>query len=148
MYQKPSASMIAQSPWTHVPGHPRPVRLEVALVAGSRQKPRVMPGSGARTTSSPTSPRTGRPSSSTTSAAIPRHGPLNEVGLIGLRTLQPTMPADDLRPARVVDDRQPPAADLAEAPPPGLGIPRLAGRAEHPQRATVVRADRAPRRGP
>src|SRR5439155_14980667 len=51
-------------------------------------------------------------------------------------------PTGDLRPAGVVDDRQPPAADLAEVPPPRLRVPRLAGRAEDPQRAQVVAADR------
>ena len=51
-----------------------------------------MPGIGARMTSSPTLPRTGAPVSSTTSAAVPMHGPLNEAGLIGPTTLPPTMP--------------------------------------------------------
>jgi hypothetical protein len=42
-----------------------------------------MPGHGARMTNSPTSPRSDRPASSTTSAAMPGMGPLNEQGLIG-----------------------------------------------------------------
>ncbi len=43
-------------------------------------------------TSSPTVPRSGRPVASTTSAAVPGHGPLNDAGLIGVRRLQPTIP--------------------------------------------------------
>jgi acetyl-CoA synthetase len=46
-------------------------------------RPRVMPGHGLVQTSSPTAPRTGLPSSSNTSTAIPRHGPPRLVGLIG-----------------------------------------------------------------
>ncbi len=42
-----------------------------------------MPGHGAVTTSSPTCPRTGRPSSPKQSAAMPGMGPVNEQGLIG-----------------------------------------------------------------
>ena len=53
-----------------------------------------MPGIGARMTSSPTAPRTGEPASSTTSPAVPMHGPLNEAGLTGPMTLPPTIPPD------------------------------------------------------
>src|SRR5438552_15695700 len=42
-----------------------------------------MPGNGFRQTSSPTSPRTDRPSESTTSIAIPSAGPPSEHALIG-----------------------------------------------------------------
>src|SRR6266545_1879878 len=42
-----------------------------------------MPGNGLRQTSSPTSPRTERPSASTTSIAIPSAGPPSEHSLIG-----------------------------------------------------------------
>src|SRR6266516_6886038 len=42
-----------------------------------------MPGNGRRQTSSPTSPRTERPSESTTSIAIPSAGPPSEHDLIG-----------------------------------------------------------------
>src|SRR3712207_8759693 len=42
-----------------------------------------MPGNGLRQTSSPTSPRTGLPSASTTSIAIPSAGPPSEHSLIG-----------------------------------------------------------------
>src|SRR5437879_10144914 len=55
---------------------PAPVRVDVALAV--TQKPRVMPGHGFRMTSSPTSPRTDRPSASSTSAAMPGKGPANE----------------------------------------------------------------------
>src|SRR5580765_2124564 len=53
--------------------------------SGSRQKPRVMPGNGARQTSSPTSPvpMSDVPSSVTTSIAMPRAGPPTEHALIG-----------------------------------------------------------------
>ncbi len=51
-----------------------------------------MPGIGARMTSSPTLPRTGSPASSTTSPAVPMHGPEKLAGLIGPTTLPPTMP--------------------------------------------------------
>ena len=101
-----------------------------------------MPGIGARMTSSPTAPRTGAPASSTTSAAVPMHGPENDAGLIGPRTLPRHDPAGDLGPAGVVDDRAAALADLAEVPPPGIGVPRLAGRAEDAQRRPVVGADR------
>ena len=53
-----------------------------------------MPGSGARITSSPTLPRMGRPAASTTSAAVPMHGPEKLAGLIGPRTFPPTMPPE------------------------------------------------------
>src|SRR5215216_2360748 len=43
-----------------------------------------MPGNGLRQTSSPTSSRTGRPSASTTSMAIPSAGPPSEQDLIGV----------------------------------------------------------------
>src|SRR5438874_13452200 len=43
-----------------------------------------MPGNGLRQTSSPTSPRTDRPSTSPTSIAIPRAGPPSEQALIGI----------------------------------------------------------------
>src|SRR4051795_11988588 len=54
-------------------------------LSGSRQKPRVIPGNGLRQTSSPTSPvpTSERPSSPTTSIAIPRAGPPSEHSLIG-----------------------------------------------------------------
>src|SRR5437660_8261576 len=54
-------------------------------LSGSRQKPRVMPGNGARQTSSPTSPvpTSDVPSSATTSIAIPSAGPPTEHALIG-----------------------------------------------------------------
>ena len=48
----------------------------------------------------------------------------------------------DLGPARQVDDRQPPLADLLEEPPVRLGVPRLARRGEDPQRRQVVGAHR------
>src|SRR5919198_3032302 len=47
-------------------------------------------------------------------------------------------PAGDLRPAGVVDDRQARLADVLEEPPVGLGGPRLARRAEYPERAELV----------
>lgn len=53
-----------------------------------------MPGIGARITSSPTAPRSDRPVSSTTSAAVPTHGPENDAGLIGPTTLPLTIPPD------------------------------------------------------
>ena len=62
--------------------------------SGSFQKPRVMPGMERQITSSPTAPRTGRPASSTTSAAVPMHGPENDPGLMGPSTFPPTMPPD------------------------------------------------------
>src|SRR5438094_9063743 len=46
-----------------------------------------MPGNGLRQTSSPTSPRTDRPPTSTTSIAIPRAGPPSEQVLIGSATV-------------------------------------------------------------
>ena len=51
-----------------------------------------MPGSGCRITSSPTVPRTVRPSASTTSAAVPIAGPPNEHGLTGVSGLPATIP--------------------------------------------------------
>src|SRR4051794_8271367 len=42
-----------------------------------------MPGHGLVQTSSPTSPRTGRPASSNTSTAIPSDGPPNDIGFNG-----------------------------------------------------------------
>ena len=90
MYQKPSASIRAQSPCTQVPG----MRAQYASTyrSGSRQNPWVIPGHGWRMTSSPTSPRTGLPSASTTSAAMPGHGPANEHGAMGVIVVQPTIP--------------------------------------------------------
>src|SRR5690349_5831301 len=43
-----------------------------------------MPGHGFVHTSSPTAPRNGLPVSSNTSTARPRHGPPNDIGLMGL----------------------------------------------------------------
>src|SRR5919199_3695746 len=51
-------------------------------------------------------------------------------------------PAGDLGPAGVVDDWAAAAPDLLEEPAPRLRVPRLAGRAEHPQRGEIVLADR------
>ena len=53
-----------------------------------------MPGIGARITSSPTAPRTDAPVSSTTSAAVPMHGPENDAGLIGPSRLPDTIPPE------------------------------------------------------
>ena len=47
---------------------------------GSWYRPRVIPGHGLVHTSSPTSPRTGRPASSNTSTAMPSAGPPSEHG--------------------------------------------------------------------
>ena len=57
-------------------------------------------------------------------------------------------PAADLGPAGVVDDRQPAAADDVEGPAPGIRVPRLAGRADDPERRRGRGRGRAPRRGP
>ena len=53
---------------------------------GRCHKPRVMPGHGFVHTSSPTSPRTGWPSSSNTSTAMPSAGPPSEHGDSGCTT--------------------------------------------------------------
>src|SRR6185437_14450128 len=79
--QKPSSSTNAQSPCTQTPGSRR--QYVSRYRSGSRQNPRVMPGNGLRQTSSPTSSRTGLPSTSTTSIAIPSAGPPREQALIG-----------------------------------------------------------------
>src|SRR4051812_549574 len=81
--QKPSSSHDAQSPCTQIPGM-RDQYVSMNL-PGSRQKPRVIPGNGARQTSSPTSPlpTSDVPSSATTSIAIPSAGPPTEHALIG-----------------------------------------------------------------
>src|SRR2546430_16917241 len=57
-----------------------------------------MPGQGFRMTSSPTAPRTDAPFSSTTSAAIPGQGPMNELGWIGVHVVHPTMPPETSAP--------------------------------------------------
>ena len=51
--------------------------------SGSPQTPHVIAGQGWRQTSSPSCPRTGRPSASKTSTSIPSDGPPSEQGLIG-----------------------------------------------------------------
>src|SRR5439155_12742344 len=79
--QKPSSSTSAQSPCTQIPGSLR--QYVSRYRSGSPQNPRVIPGNGFRQTSSPTSPRIGRPSESTTSIAIPSAGPPSEHALIG-----------------------------------------------------------------
>src|SRR5438034_11595344 len=79
--QYPPSSTDAQSPCTQTPGNRR--QYVSRYRSGSRQNPRVMPGNGLRQTSSPTSPRTGLPSASTTSIAIPSAGPPSEHALIG-----------------------------------------------------------------
>ena len=53
-----------------------------------------MPIQGWRITSSPTSPRSGRPSASTTSAAMPGAGPEKAAGLSGVSKLPITMPPE------------------------------------------------------
>src|SRR6476659_8926752 len=80
-HQYPSSSTEAQSPCTQTPGSRR--QYVSRYRSGSRQNPRVIPGNGLRQTSSPTSPRTGLPSASTTSMAIPSAGPPSEHSLIG-----------------------------------------------------------------
>ena len=77
---------------------------------------------------------------------MPGGGPANAAGLSGVRTLPRDQPAGDFRPSRVVDDRQPPAADDVEEPSPRLRIPRLAGGSEDAQRRQVVARAPAPRR--
>ena len=62
--------------------------------SGSCQNPFVMPGHGFVITSSPTAPRTGRPSSPKHSAAMPGIGPLNEHGLIGAMGNDARMPPE------------------------------------------------------
>src|SRR6266852_4007223 len=47
----------------------------------------------------------------------------------------------DLGPARVIDDRAARVADVAEIPPPRIGVPRLAGRSEHEERGAVLGAN-------
>src|SRR2546427_3593409 len=81
--QKPSSSTEAQSPCVQTPGKRR--QYTSRYRSGSRQKPRVIPGNGLRQTSSPTRPvpPSDRPSSSTTSIAIPSAGPPSEHSLIG-----------------------------------------------------------------
>src|SRR3989442_6908551 len=90
MYQNPSSSTRAQSPCTQTSGN----RLQYVAryFCGSRQNPRVMPGHGLRMTSSPTAPRTARPRSSATSAAMPGTAHAKPVGLSGVQVVQPRMP--------------------------------------------------------
>src|SRR4029078_9774339 len=92
MYHRPSSSIAAQSPCTHVSG--KRDQYVCSYRSGSCQKPRVIPIHGARTTSSPTWLRTEWPCSSTTSAAIPGGGPANEQGFIGVSTLPETRPPE------------------------------------------------------
>ena len=63
-----------------------------AAVLRSTRPPRFRSRSCACATSSPTCPRTDRPSSSTTSAAMPGNGALNAHGFNGSSTLPITMP--------------------------------------------------------
>src|SRR4029078_8610756 len=51
-------------------------------------------------------------------------------------------PAADLGAAGVVDDRAATLSDLAEIPPPWLGIPRLPGRPEDAKRRSIVGPER------
>src|SRR5437763_14121114 len=75
-----------------------------------------MPGNGLRQTSSPTSPRTDRPCTSTTSIAIPRAGPPSEQVLIGVapageRKQAPTsVPPEQL----MIGQRPPPATSARQ----------------------------------
>ena len=147
MYQKPSASIDAQSPWTQMPGQRRPVGLLVALGVAPEAAGHAR-HRGSDDELADRGPGRARPASSTTSAAVPRHGPENAAGLSGPIDVAPDDAARDLGPAAVVDDRAATLADLAEVPPPRIGVPRLPGRAEDAQRGAVVRRGRAPRRGP
>src|SRR2546423_1513204 len=75
-----------------------------------------MPGNGLRQTSSPTSPRTDRPSASTTSIAIPSAGPPSEHALIGSATVgerkhaPPSLPPEQL----MIGHRSPPTTPCSQ----------------------------------
>src|SRR6266511_3399566 len=81
-----------------------------------------MPGNGRRQTSSPTSPRTERPSASTTSIAIPSAGPPSESSLIGIagvgeRKQAPTsVPPEQL----MIGQRPPPTLSKSQRYGPGF----------------------------
>src|SRR5919201_5727655 len=72
--QKPSSSMLAQSPCTQTSGHRR--QYVSRYRSGSPHTPLVMAGHGFLHTSSPTSPgATGLPSGPQTSTSMPSEGP-------------------------------------------------------------------------
>ena len=120
-------------------GEPRPVGLAVALVvapdAAQHRRPRL--GEHQQAAAAVRAPDL--PSSSTTSAAMPGSARVAEPGLVGGDAGQR---ADHDRAGLGlppgVDDRAAVAADDPAVPHPGLGVDRLADRAEHPQRGQVV----------
>ena len=100
-----------------------------------------MPGHGRVMTSSPTCPRTGVPSSPKHSAAMPGIGPGERARLDRRDGEAAEDAAGDLRPTRVVDDRDARLAGVLEQPAVGLGIPRLAGGAQDAERREIVGVD-------
>src|SRR6266516_6798509 len=118
--QYPSSSTEAQSPCTQTPGSRR--QYVSRYRSGSRQNPRVMPGNGLRQTSSPTSPRTGCPSASTTSIAIPSAGPPTEQALIGIATVAERKQAPTSVPPEqlMIGQRPPPTCSKSHWYGPGF----------------------------
>ena len=126
------------------PGDPAPVRLEVALVAGLGPEAAGHPG-----------PRGAEGELADRAADRPARIVDDVGGHPDARAVEARRPdgseqraaddpAGDLGPARVVDDRQAPAADDVEAPAPRIGVPRLAGRADDPERRRDRGRGRAP----
>src|SRR5436309_5805837 len=112
--QYPSSSTDAQSPCTQTPGNRR--QYVSRYRSESCQKPRVIPGNGLRQTSSPTSPRTGSPSESTTSIAIPSAGPPSEQVLIGIATVGERKQAPTSVPPEqlMIGQRPPPTTSCSQ----------------------------------
>ena len=121
-------------------GPPRPVRLEVAL--GSLNSPRVMPGHGFVHTSSPTSPRTGWPSSSNTSTAMPSDGPPSEHGVIGCTTCGDRKHAPTSVPPEMLITGHRPPPTTSKYHRHGASFHGSPVDAEDAQRRQVVRAHR------
>ena len=123
-YQNPSRSRTAQSPWTQVPGTRRQYVVQVALAVRRRPAPEPARHPGPRLPDRELAHLVDhrRPVGR---QHVRRHAEARAVER--RRPDRPEAaraqdPAADLRPARVVDDRDPAAARDPEQPPPGSGF--------------------------
>ena len=111
---------------------------------GSWYRPRVIPGHGFVHTSSPTAPRTGWPSSSNTSTAMPSAGPPSEHGEIGCDDVRREEARADLGAARDVD--RPGSARRRRRRSTSATDPRSTARRSTRGRAATTGRARAPAR--
>ena len=93
MYQKPSSSICAKSPWTQTAGEARPVGLQVAVGVAPEAARHAGPGVADDQFADRAAHRARR-SSSTTSTAMPGTGAEKQVGFSGRMVKDETIPPE------------------------------------------------------